>query len=79
MAGDLRLVGITHPANLRGKDAYRLYDELCRKTGTKHDPCVIDVFLSAINFMEGGEAKPWWQFTAERKKYLKKSNHDGLL
>jgi len=78
MADDLRLIGITHPANLRGKDAYRLYDKLCRKTGRKHDSCVIDVFLSVVNFMDGGKAEPWWLFTAERKKYLKKYNHAGL-
>ena len=70
MARDLRLVGIHHPKDLIGKDAYKLYDELCRVTGDKHDPCVANVFLSAVNFMEGGDAKPWWAFTAERKKCM---------
>ena len=52
-----------------GKDPYKLYNELCRLTGKKHDPCVIDVFLSVVDFMEGGDAKPWWEFTEERKKH----------
>jgi hypothetical protein len=70
MARDLRLVNIHHPKDLIGKDGYQLYDELCKVTGKKHDPCVIDVFLSAVDFMKGGEAKPWWNFTAERKEHM---------
>ena len=61
---------IQRPQDLIGKDPYQLYDDLCNATGEKHDPCVLDVFLSGIDFMEGGEAKPWWKFTAERKKYM---------
>jgi len=67
---DLIFIGITNPKELIGKDAYDLYDTLCQKSGAKHDPCVIDVFLSAIDYMEGGEAKPWWAFTPERKKIM---------
>jgi len=70
MARDLRLVNIQHPKDLIGKDAYQLYDELCKVTGKRHDPCVIDVFLSVVNFMNGGEAKPWWKFTGERKEHM---------
>lgn len=70
MAHDLHIVGIDHPEQLIGKDGYQLYDELCRITDKRHDPCVIDVFLSVIDFMNGGEAKPWWKFTAERKEYM---------
>lgn len=70
MAADLRLLKIFHPRELIGKDAYRLYDELCSVTGKRHDPCVIDVFLSVVGFMEGGEAVPWWEYSAERKRYL---------
>ena len=69
MAGDLRLVGINHPQELIGKDPYKLYNELCRLTGKKHDPCVIDVFLSVVSYMEGGDAKPWWEFTEGRKTH----------
>jgi hypothetical protein len=69
-AGDFRLLGIKAPADLRGQDAYALYEELCRKTGVRHDPCVIDVFLAAVRFMEGQPAKPWWAYTAERKREL---------
>jgi len=72
IAGDLRMVGIQHPKDLIGKDAYKLHDKLCRITGTKHDPCMIDVFLSVVDFMNGGEAKVWWSYTEQRKKYLER-------
>ena len=67
---DLRLLGITAPAQLQGKDAYRMYAQLCEITGQRHDPCVIDVFLSVIRFVEGEEAQAWWAFTEERKRTL---------
>ena len=72
MAGDLRSIGINHPQDLIGKDPYQLYDKLCSMTGQKHDPCVIDVFLSVVDFMNGGEAMPWWEFTEQRKEYMEK-------
>ena len=67
MAGDLRLVGVAHPQDLPGKDPYAMFDELCRKTGKHMDPCVLDVFISAVRFMEGAPKRPWWHYTAERK------------
>lgn len=69
-AADLRLLGITDAAQLRGQDAYALHQQLCILTATRHDPCVIDVFLSVIRFAEGGPALPWWHYTAERKAHL---------
>ncbi|MBS0263982.1 MAG: helix-hairpin-helix domain-containing protein [Planctomycetes bacterium] len=69
-AGDLRQLGITQPAELRGRDPYKLYDELCRITGQRHDPCVIDAFISAVRYMEGAPEAPWWEYTAERKRVL---------
>ncbi|MEN6622547.1 MAG: helix-hairpin-helix domain-containing protein, partial [Smithella sp.] len=45
----------------------------CIISGKRHDPCVIDVFISAVHFMKGGKPLPWWSFTAERKKYLEKA------
>jgi hypothetical protein len=70
IGGDFRLIGIDHPDKLIGKDPFDLYEILCEKTGIRHDPCVIDVFMSAVDFMEGGEPKPWWSFTKERKSKL---------
>ncbi len=71
IARDLQIIGIEHPQQLIGKDPFNLHERLCKITGKNHDPCVIDVFMSAVDFMEGGEPKAWWEFTSERKKILK--------
>lgn len=68
MAADLELIGIHTPEQLIGRDAFELYRALCDRTGVRHDPCVIDVFLSIVDFMAGGEPQPWWAFTSERKR-----------
>jgi hypothetical protein len=70
VAADLRRLGITAPAELSGRDPYALYDELCRLTGTRHDPCLLDTFIAAVRFMDGEPKKPWWRFTAERKRVM---------
>ena len=70
MAEDLRLVGVSCPRDLIGRDPYQMYEELCLKTGERHDPCVIDVFISAVRFMEGEPKRPWWAYTPERKQRL---------
>ena len=70
MAADLQLVGIDHPNKLIGKEPFELYETLCNKSGKRHDPCVIDVFMSVIHFMEGGAPLPWWSFTDERKSRM---------
>mgnify|MGYP000929561606 CR=1 FL=1 len=67
IAGDLRLLGISKPAELRGRDAFVLYQQLCAITGVRQDPCVLDTFLAAVDFMRGAAAAPWWRYTAERK------------
>lgn len=71
IAGYLEMIDIKDPQSLIGKNALDLYKKLCEKTGKKFDPCVIDVFMSVIHFMEGGEPAPWWKFTSERKKQFK--------
>jgi len=67
IAGDLRRLGIATPRELRGRDPLGLYRALCRATGTRQDPCVLDTFIAAVRFAEGGPALPWWAHTAERK------------
>lgn len=69
-ASDLNVLGIKRPDDLIGRDPYQMYEELCALTGHRHDPCVIDVFISITSFMNGGEAKPWWAYTVGRKKAL---------
>jgi hypothetical protein len=70
MAADFVLLEVPTPSALAGRDPYALYDELCARTGARHDPCVIDTFISAVRFMEGAPPHPWWHYTAERKRHL---------
>jgi Pathogenicity locus len=67
IAGDLRLIGVQHPQALTEADAMQLYQRLCQATGKRHDPCVLDTFMAAIDFMRGADPKPWWLYTAQRK------------
>ena len=70
VAGNLRQLGITTPSELQGRDPYALYDDLCRTTGQHHDPCLLDTFIAAVRYMAGEPKKPWWKYTAERKRVL---------
>lgn len=68
IAEDLRSIGIQHPADLATADAFQLYQALCKSSGQRQDPCVLDTFLAATDFMRGAPARPWWDYTAQRKK-----------
>jgi len=67
LAADLRLLGILHPKELAGRDAFVLYQALCAKTGQRQDPCVLDTFMAVTDFMRGAEPAPWWTYTPQRK------------
>jgi len=67
LAANLRLIGIRTPQELRGKDAFVLYQKLCAATGQRQDPCVLDTFMAASDFMRGAAPAPWWHYTAQRK------------
>ena len=67
LAENLRLIGIRTPQELRGKDAFVLYQKLCAATGQRQDPCVLDTFMAASDFMRGAPPAPWWSYTAQRK------------
>ncbi len=70
VAADLRRLGITTPDELPGRDPYLMYDDLCRLTGQRHDPCLLDTFIAAVRYMEGAPKLAWWKYTAERKREL---------
>jgi|GEM_PF-252980 len=67
---DLHLLSITEPQQLKGRNPYQMYDELCALTKVRHDPCVYDVFISIVKFMDGEPPQTWWHYTAERKAHL---------
>lgn len=68
LAADLRRLGIQRPSELCGQDPFALYRALCRSTGRRQDPCVLDTFMAAIDFMNGAAPAPWWHYTPRRKQ-----------
>ena len=67
---DLHALRIRTVAQLARRDALALHESLCRRTRTRHDPCVIDVFMAIIHQAKGGKPTPWWKFTARRKRMI---------
>ena len=65
---DFAVLGIRSPQELSRANAYDLYETLCKKTRMRHDPCVLDTFMAAVDFMSGAPARPWYAYTAKRKK-----------
>ena len=74
VAADLRQLGIRLPGELLGRDPYVMYEDLCRLTGQRHDPCLLDTFIAAVRYMEGAPKKPWWKYTPERKREMAARN-----
>jgi len=72
IAAKLRLLGFVSPCELAGQDPYEMYRNLCEKTGKHFDPCLLDVFISAVSFANGAPPKPWWKFTHQRKTELRR-------
>ena len=68
LARDLRSVGIAAPAALKRRSPFKLYQDLNLVTAKRHDPCVLDTFMAAVDFMNGNPPAPWWHFTPKRKQ-----------
>jgi len=65
---DFHTLGITKISQLKNKDPYKLYLKLCRLTKVRHDACLLDVFMSAVDYANGAPKTPWWFYTPERKR-----------
>jgi len=68
---NFELLGVRTVAQLAEQDAEQLYRELCRKTGTRQDPCVYDTFRAAVAQARNPklplEQCRWWYWSARRK------------
>jgi Pathogenicity locus len=71
MEKDFVLLGLHEPAELAKQDAFALYQQLSKLTRTRQDPCVLDIFMAAVDFMQGAPARAWWHYTAQRKHRYK--------
>ena len=80
LAADLRSIGIAEPRDLIGRDPYALYAALCERSGQRQDPCVLDSFMAATDFMRSAAPAPWWRYTAQRKAlYGQLGAHGSVL
>jgi hypothetical protein len=70
VARHLERVGITQTSQLAGRDAIEIYEEMCAAYGRRLDPCLLDTVMSAVEQADGGPARPWWDYTAERERRL---------
>ena len=67
VARKLERLGITCVEDLRGRDAHELFERLCALDARRHDPCLLDTFVAAVDVAEGAPARPWWEYSRERK------------
>ncbi|MBY0310288.1 helix-hairpin-helix domain-containing protein [Patescibacteria group bacterium] len=68
MARDFAILGLKAPKDLVLKDPLKLYKKMCTIRGVRQDPCVLDTYMAAIDFMNGAPSCPWWSYTKTRKK-----------
>jgi hypothetical protein len=67
IAQKLMRLGIERPDDLRGQDGGQLFERLCELDGRRHDPCVLDTFVAAVDRVNGAPARPWWYYSRQRK------------
>jgi len=69
---DFEMLGIRTVAELAKQDPQTLYDNLCRKTRTRQDPCVLDVLQAAVaqarNPKLPADQCQWWYWSKIRKQ-----------
>ncbi|WP_405067850.1 helix-hairpin-helix domain-containing protein [Kribbella sp. NBC_01510] len=70
VAGYLRRADITEVRQLAGRDPVDIYDTICTVDGRRHDPCLLDTIMSAVDQANGNPARPWWTYTPARKQLL---------
>jgi hypothetical protein len=71
MLKDFELLRIGSVEQLAQQDPQTLYTDLCRVTGTRQDPCVLDTFRAAVEQARDpnlpAEQRTWWYWSRVRK------------
>jgi hypothetical protein len=69
--GDLARLNVHDVETLAKQDARLLYDRLCELSGTRQDPCVLDVLSCAVAQAQDPDLPParrkWWWWSRARK------------
>lgn len=61
-------MGMKKPQELVGKDPLKLYQRICRVDRKFYDPCVLDVLMATVDYMNDRQPKSWWKYSSMRKK-----------
>jgi hypothetical protein len=70
VAGYLQRAGITEVRELAGRDPVDIYHTVCVVDARRHDPCLLDTIMSAVDQANGNPPRPWWTYTPTRKQLL---------
>lgn len=74
MLADFEKLGIHSVGQLSRTSGDELYQRLCAITGTRQDPCVLDVFRCAVAQAQNpdlpAEQRVWWFWSRQRKDGL---------
>lgn len=76
-AEDLVRLGVRSVRELARRKPVAMYRAICELDGARHDPCVIDVFMAAVDYARRGACRPWWEYTAERKEMTGENARQG--
>lgn len=72
MLRDFEMLGVKSVAQLAGEEPEELYQRLCRITGQRQDPCVLDTFSAAVAQARDPGLPPqqaqWWYWSRKRKQ-----------
>ncbi len=71
MLKDFEVLGVRSMSQLARRDGQRLYQELCRRTGARMDPCVEDMLVCAVAQARNPDLsagqRQWWYWSRVRK------------
>jgi hypothetical protein len=72
MLRDFELLGVRSVVQLARRSPERMYRKLCRITGERQDPCVLDTFSAAVAQARNPLLPPqqcqWWYWSRRRKR-----------
>lgn len=68
---DFQMMGICNVTQLAKQSPKKMYDKLCKLTGQRQDPCVLDTFeaavAQAVDPRLPAEQCQWWYWSKIRK------------
>jgi Pathogenicity locus len=71
IARDFQMLGIRTVPQLARANPLKMYRKLCKLTGQRQDPCVLDTFRAAVAQARNPRLPPaqcqWWYWSCVRK------------